>query len=101
VVAEHVTCETRVVPGEKTLFVTIRAAPGVTDEALHASVFQLATAFAAVEDLAAGELQALEWEQQRGTDDSVCWVLRREFSDPDYPRKLEFALQSIRGASVH
>ena len=100
-VAEHLTCETDVVTGEKTIFVTIRAPRGISEEAVHASVLRLATAFAAVEDLAPGELQALEWEKQRATDDSVCWVLRREFSDPDYPRRLDFVLQSLKGASVH
>jgi hypothetical protein len=41
VVAEHVTCETAVVTGAKTLFVRIRAPAGVSDEALHASVLRV------------------------------------------------------------
>jgi hypothetical protein len=101
VVAEHVSCETAVVAGENVLFVTIRAPLDVSDEALHTSLLQLATAFDVVEDSALGDLQLLEWEKHRGMDNSIYWVLRREFTDPDYPRRLDFALQSIRDASVH
>jgi hypothetical protein len=100
-VAWDITCEIAVASDEQVVFVTVRAPPGVPEEALHASVFQLATAFAAVEDLGSEELQALEWERQRRTDNSVCWVLRREFSDPDYPRRLDFVLRSIEGATIH
>jgi hypothetical protein len=101
VVAQHLTCEIAVAIDEKVVLVTVRAPPGISEEMLHASVVQLATAFAVVEDLGAEELQALEWERQRRLDNSVCWVLRRAFSDPDYPRRLDFVLRSIEGATIH
>jgi hypothetical protein len=68
-------------------------------------MFQIADAFAEVELLSEKDMQDLFWEKKRLSPTEHCIVLRRKFSDPDYPQKFDAALRKrtgdIRSISVH
>jgi hypothetical protein len=60
-------------------------------------MFQIADAFAAVERLAEKEVQDLFWEQKRLSPTEHCITLRRQFSDPEYPRQFDVAFRRLAG----
>jgi hypothetical protein len=80
------------------LFVTVRAPNGAERDSIDACMFKVTSAFAVVERLPDNQLDDLHWEKKR-TGQSPCYVVRREFTDPHYPQKLDLALRSM--ATLH
>ena len=60
-------------------------------------MFQIVDTFAVVEGLSERELQDLFWEQKRLSPTEHCIILRRRFSDPEYPQKFDAAFRRLTG----
>jgi hypothetical protein len=94
-----------IIAADEILLVTLRFGAGAARDAIEAFMFQIADAFAEVERLSEKDLQDLFWEQKRLSLTEHCVVLRRKFSDPDYPQKFDAALRKrtgdIKNRAVH
>jgi hypothetical protein len=84
-----------IIADEQTLFVTV-VFPAATDgEEIAACLFQIAGAFAAIEQLDERQMQGLMWERKSRKNLMHSFVLRREFSDPKYPERFEQAFRRL------
>jgi hypothetical protein len=64
-------------------------------------MFQIVDTFTAIEGLSEKEIQDLLWEWKRLSPTEHCITLRRRFSDPEYPQKLDAASRRLTGDLDH
>ena len=63
---------------------------------VEACMAEITRAFCAVEQLTEVELQGLYWQQERLSEFEDSVILRKPFTDPDYPARFDAALKASR-----
>jgi hypothetical protein len=86
-----------IIAADDILLVTLRFRPGADCDAIETCMFQIANAFAAVECLSEKDMQDLFWEKRRASPTQHCVVVRRKYSDPEYPQKFDAAFRRLTG----
>lgn len=84
-----------IIAADEILLVTLRFRPGADRDAIEACMFRIADTLAAIEEHSEKEMQGILWEQKRMSRTEHCITLRRNFSDPEYPRKFNAAFQRL------
>jgi hypothetical protein len=79
--------------------VTLRF-PAATDrEVIEAYMARIAGAFAQVETLTETEMQQLFWQQRQVSQTEHCVILRRAYTDPEYPKRFDAAFRKLNAGA--
>jgi hypothetical protein len=89
-----------IVAGGGVLFIGVRVPETASDEDMETVRSTLVEAFAWVEHVDEREMQSLLFDEGNAAPhEPLAFVLRREYSDPQYPAKIDCALQRLTSAA--
>ena len=97
---KQTTFKLSIVAGGGVLFIGVRVPESASDADIKTVRSTLVEAFASVEQVDEREMRCLLFDDGNpAQNESLAFILRREYSDPQYPAKIDCALQRLTSAA--